>query len=239
MGWNDAPRLAARQGEDKVEVKRRTTRRTAAPKVQSLNQRKQDEAEAVQALEMAMVERQIEEDEKAAASSVASEPQQGTGYMVLALQEQLMQLKAQIDAIQHAPPAPPRDDDGLMFEMDQSAPPPPPPPFSPPIAEAPPTRRVEIPLKPTASLSDLIVGRSVALKKTAIPRSPGGTPARSDATVGNTNSPGKFIATALRLKFKQAQAPFSAVDDDDADWEENVPPSTPVFRSIESRSGTM
>lgn len=79
------------------------------------------------------------EDEKAAAATTkptveSSGEIQGTGYMVLALQEQLMQLKAQIEAIQQAPPAPPRDDGNLMDD-DNSCPPPPPPPFSPPKGE--------------------------------------------------------------------------------------------------------
>ena len=55
----------------------------------------------------AMIEKQIEEDERMAEDAVQkSESQEteegaGPGYMMIALQEQLSQLQAQIELIQH------------------------------------------------------------------------------------------------------------------------------------------
>lgn len=62
---------------------------------------------------------------------------------------------------------------------------------------------------------------------------------RPDQDEGNSDSPSKFIASALRNKFKAAHgnpSPVSkgsaAADDNDDEWEENVAP-TPVLRSVE------
>ncbi len=75
--------------------------------------------EVEEELATAMVEKMIEEDEKAAAAVSVSA---GPGYAMIALQEQLMLLKAQVEAIQKSaveepsvssplpPPVPPRDD---------------------------------------------------------------------------------------------------------------------------------
>jgi hypothetical protein len=144
--------------------------------------------------------------------------------------------RAQIEAIQTVapPPPPPRDEEPAT---EDNCAPPLPPPFPPSPAKdlAPPApeqhqqlprgRGLENQDEEPKGFSDLIKEKAATqLKGTNIPRSPGGTPLRRDDD--HSRSPSKFLATALRNKFKTVRVPLSPVQNkgvqgvDEEEWNE-------------------
>ena len=106
-------------------AKKLPSRRRRVGRVQAARPKtEKSESSAVDEVEAAMVEKMIEEDERRARES---ETAVGPGFAVLALQEQLQLLKAEVEAMQKlaasqpAPP-PPRDDEEEIVMSPASGP---------------------------------------------------------------------------------------------------------------------
>lgn len=204
-----------------------------------------DAEDAADEILTAMIEKQIEQDENDAADQESqSGPQDGApGYVVLALQEQMMELQKQIAMMQAGavevssqsaeespekqmmmgtppPPVPPRDDSPFV-ELPM-APPPPPTPSATPLSRRPSLREntFEAPVATRAPLSEQICDKTRSvLKTTNIPRSPGGTP--MNRRPASHASPGSLHA-ALTKKFASVRMPDSpAVNESMDEWEED------------------
>lgn len=167
FSWNDnTPRITSSSSTTAASSADQPSKEPVAPvrrrnrvQVRRLNPMvKKSSQISEEELAVAMAEKQVEEDERAAAAAMSmsnnnnsnnnnnssSQPSEalvsGPGYMMIALQEQLMQLKAQIEAMQAAsgseqsdqvpPPVPERDDQN-SDDNDAFVPPPPPPPLPP------------------------------------------------------------------------------------------------------------
>lgn len=196
-------------------------------------------------LAVAMVEKMVEEDEKAAAAATAAAASQdsvsGPGYAMIALQEQLMLLKAQVEAIQKSaveepvsvplspssfsppPPVPPRDDELVLEdfvpqlpeseEVSCPAAPPPPEPFKTPGIRRFSAQQDQLPEQPLKEAAPL---SELIREKSRSALKGTGVPRSPGGTPlrrhsANQSSPRGLLSSALNRKFRSVRLPESPV----------------------------